>query len=171
MSIPHCPHLSKHGLIHGMFDWRFKVVLPQVPRVMKGRFAQILRASGRNDWKIDLPLGFQTPTLRRYDWTPKTYLKHRTSGGMTGRLMKTLEEKCQWISRLFGIHIAYLSLIWLIKLNFFSYSMFFDTHWVAELMKSIIQVKNGFLQHGPFRIPKHTRKIFGLPPVIASFFL
>ncbi len=25
--------------------------------------------------------GFQTPWVWRYDWTPKTYLKHQTSGG------------------------------------------------------------------------------------------
>ena len=95
MSIPHCPHLSKHVLIHRMFDLKIQGRTFSGPMVMKGRFAQILRVSGRNYWKIDLPLGFQTPKLRRYDWTPKTYLKNRTSGGMTGRLMKTLEDECQ----------------------------------------------------------------------------
>ena len=40
-------------------------------------------------WKKDNFIwsrGFQTPNVRRYDWTPKACLNHQTSAGMTGRL-------------------------------------------------------------------------------------
>ena len=37
-----------------------------------------------------LSLGVQTPKLRRYDRTIKTYLKHRTSGG----IWKTIKGVC-----------------------------------------------------------------------------
>ena len=51
------------------------------------------------------PLGFQTQNVKRHDWTPKNLAsKHRTSGGMTGRLGDTIWGEYLVDGNFFGKH-------------------------------------------------------------------
>ena len=59
------------------------------------------KRSAWEEWICGLALGFQTPNVRRYDWTPKTYHPNtKTSGDMTGRLglaFKNLWFNTLWV--------------------------------------------------------------------------